>query len=278
MINTVQDVGYYYSELIDLGVSSQQTIQLDAMDEHMTKVEAPAGFEKAKIGVQALWSSENMASTFYISNPLRDLELGMALKLTGNISSQGYEYQFYKYIYDQEDPIHLDMTGEFTGWLYNGHKHPVTKEVTYFTEYHNPNGVVLTNVGPERTEDPSNQVHFQVIDANGNEKQISTNHTEGFVESQVPAVDASTNLLNYQIYKNDTTVGDVISTTFVNSVTFMHPTELGDYQLKLENQLFPTDVVNLQLDQGFTVYEDQSVGPTKFSVRYSDSELPPYEY
>jgi hypothetical protein len=150
IINTESDVGYFYSELLDLGDSPKQNIQLDAMDKNMTKVEAPAGFEKAQIGVQSIWSTENKASTFYLSNPFQNFDLGISLRLLGTISSQGYQYDFYKDIYDKEAPINVDMTGEFAGWLYQGYTHPTTKEVMYYTEYRNPNGVVLTYIGPKK--------------------------------------------------------------------------------------------------------------------------------
>jgi uncharacterized repeat protein (TIGR01451 family) len=267
IVNTQEDVGYYYSEWIELGQSPQQTIQLDSLDENMTKMEAPSGYEDAKIGVDSLFDSNQQASTFFISNPLRDLEFGNNLNLSLSITSQGYLYQFDKYIYDKNAPLNIDITGEFTGWLSQGGMNPQTT-VNFYTYYTNDNSVELTYVGRPYNIN-QDQVQFTVINENGQKKQMSTSKTDGFAETNT--VSTTNNLLNYQIYKDEVPVGDIISANEVWKFRAALPAEPGVYRLKLEEQLFPTDVATLQLDREFHVSQGNQESTVKtFRIGYSD--------
>jgi uncharacterized repeat protein (TIGR01451 family) len=272
LVNTTEDVGYYYSKVIETGDNLKQTIDLDALDANMTKLEAPAGYEQAKIGVHNIWYSNSRASTFYISNPLDDFQFGNSLALTLDVMENGYFYEFYKYHYDANTPINLEIAGDYDGWISQGPTNEETKETTYYTYYANQNDMRIEYVGPENPVVTDQNVYFNVINQNGQKQRMVTNTNGGFAEATDATVqNASTNLVSYQIYKEEVPVGEPLSTNTIGSVKFTLPEEPGAYQLKLEAQSFPTDVTALSLNSGFNV-NDNDQDMKRISFSYSDPE------
>jgi hypothetical protein len=224
------------------------------------------------VRVHNIWYSEARASTFYISNPLDDFQFGNSLAITLDVMENGYFYEFYKYHYDANTPINLEIAGDYDGWISQGPTNEETKETTYYTYYANQNDMRIEYVGPENPVVTDNNVYFNVMDQNGQKQRMVTNASGGFAKAEDATVqNASTNLVSYQIYKEEVPVGEPFSTNTMESVKFTLPENPGAYQLKLVAQSFPTDVTVLRLNSGFNV-NDNDQDMKRISFGYSDPE------
>jgi hypothetical protein len=273
LIDTETDTGYFYRTIIGLDENKTKTINLDELDGNFVKFEAPTGYEYAKIGVQYYWWMENKASTYYVLNPKAGDYSRMSFELMLDIRDNGYFYEFNKYVHDVTQPVDLaeDLKQTFEGELYHGYLNPETNKTVHSTQYKTASDLYLNYVIPDDEPTPvSNDMYFNIIDNNGKINKMKLTADGEYSPAYEPATVSSESLLSYQIYQNDLAIGDPIQTNSIYQVQFVHPEQKGQYQLVLEQQLFPTNVVNLQMNRPFEVGNDQSHMKT-LTLAYSNS-------
>ncbi|MHC0036459.1 S-layer homology domain-containing protein [Pseudoneobacillus sp. C159] len=272
LIDTDQDTGYYYSQLLTFDDNKTKTINLDELDQELIKLEAPKGYEDAKIGIGKLWWIPQKASTYYVTD-FSKIPMGKSFDLDIDIHANGFLYQLQKYVYDINGLNNLeeDIKQPFDGGLYFQYINPETNEASYYTSYQNDRDIYLENVELDYPAPVSDDMYFNVMGSDGKIKKMKIGE-DGRYSAVHELTNVSTDsLLNYQIYQNQVAIGDVIPTNLVHNVKFVHPEQKGQYQLVLEEQLFPNNVVTLHMNRSFEVGSNTS-NMKQLTLSYSNSD------
>lgn len=281
LIDIEKDEGYYYSEILHTENGKELSVDLDSLE---TIEIAPAeGYAKAKVSIATHWSTENFVSKYHVSKKLYDLSYGSSLLTYLSFESEGYEYIVQQYQPNISSNITLKMEKEFHGNIDS--LHYGNRQLNFYVGYYSNTGdqylysVKKAYSKPDNIENDG--ISFKALNEHGEWQTIS--NREGSTYEIAPEDEligsgcSSSNLLRYQVNKEDKIIEDEIMADDVNFIYASLPEEKGTYQLKLVEQLFPKTFATLSLEQDF-LFSDEQKPSEDAIVEFSLSPSEGYEF
>ncbi|MFE8698112.1 S-layer homology domain-containing protein [Cytobacillus sp. FJAT-53684] len=257
--------GEFYDEKLDEAILiSKQMKPVDGEDltislknEPLAEITPPIGYEDAKVSAEFAWFSGRNVSKLKVNrdyiNPYGDTELTIRFYVIGN---DGNYYGFRHWIQELTEQIQLTIPSTFTGSAYPSSS-IINGAIWVDTYYYNHEAQVeLDGIYKNITATyHAGELAFNTLQEDGSIQQWNMKEKAGITvyeeQSPKPASNdggATNYLLRYQLNKDDQVIDDQLYADNTSQIYVQVPSKDEVYQLTLAEQLFSSDVVQLEMN------------------------------